>query len=194
MPEVPEPADSGRYEGGALPPNVRLGEGTLVRGEIAFKRFASRQPEALVLGRRGTFDGVQFAVGPGGRVRIGDCCYFANVVILCEAEITVGDAVMIGWNTTLADTDFHPVDPALRLEDALACSPLGKGRARPPIGKAPVVIERLAWIGPQATILKGVTIGEGAWIEPGSVVTKDVPAYARVMGNPARVVGEVPRA
>jgi acetyltransferase-like isoleucine patch superfamily enzyme len=54
-----------------------------------------------------------------------------------------------------------------------------------------VEIEDCVWIGPNATILKGVRIGAGAVIEPGSLVTRDVPARARVMGNPARVVGEV---
>jgi acetyltransferase-like isoleucine patch superfamily enzyme len=48
------------------------------------------------------------------------------------------------------------------------------------------------WIGPNATILKGVCIGAGAFIEPGSMVTRDVPARARVMGNPAQIIGEVP--
>jgi maltose O-acetyltransferase len=55
----------------------------------------------------------------------------------------------------------------------------------------PVVIEDDVWIGPQAVILKGVTIGAGAFVEPGSVVSTDVPRRARVLGNPARVVGEV---
>jgi acetyltransferase-like isoleucine patch superfamily enzyme len=58
--------------------------------------------------------------------------------------------------------------------------------------KRPVVIEDNVWIGPNATILKGVCIGAGAFIEPGSMVTRDVPARARVMGNPAQIIGEVP--
>ena len=121
---------------------------------------------------------------------IGDYCYFTNAVLLCEEEIRIGSYVVVGWNATIADTDFHPVSPAERVADAIACSPLGNGRPRPTILRRPVVIEDDVWIGPNATILKGVHVGSGAFIEPGSMVTHDVPAGMRVMGNPAEVVGE----
>jgi acetyltransferase-like isoleucine patch superfamily enzyme len=52
------------------------------------------------------------------------------------------------------------------------------------------VIEDDVWIGPNATILKGVRLGAGAWIEPGSLVARDVPPGSRVLGNPAQIVGE----
>ena len=55
----------------------------------------------------------------------------------------------------------------------------------------PVAIEDDVWIGPNATILKGVRLGTGAFIEAGAVVTRDVPARCRVIGNPAQIVGEV---
>jgi acetyltransferase-like isoleucine patch superfamily enzyme len=102
----------------------------------------------------------------------------------------VGNYVLMGWNTTITDTDFHPIAPAERIADAMACSPLGKGRVRPQVARKPVVIEDDVWIGPNAAILKGVRIGAGAIIEPGSVVTRDVPAGARVLGNPAQVIGK----
>jgi acetyltransferase-like isoleucine patch superfamily enzyme len=112
-------------------------------------------------------------------------------VLLCELEVVIGSYVLIGWNTTITDTDFHPIAPAQRIADAIACSPIGKGRPRPLVARQPVVIEDDVWIGPNAAILKGVRIGAGAVIEPGSVVTRDVPERARVMGNPAQIVGQV---
>ena len=147
-------------------------------------------PASVRIGSHATMDGVHFAVGEGGRVSIGDYCYFTNAVLLCELELRIGNYVVIGWNATIADTDFHPLAPAERIADAIACSPLGQGRPRPEIAKKPVVIEDDVWIGPNATILKGVRIGAGAWIEAGSLVTRDVPPGSRVLGNPAQIVGE----
>ena len=57
---------------------------------------------------------------------------------------------------------------------------------------SPVRINDRAWLGFNSIILKGVTIGEGAIIGAGSVVTKDVPAYTIVAGNPARIIQEIP--
>ena len=176
---------------GALPDNVQAGLGTVISGEVAFKRLRSRHTPALAIGAQCTMDGVQFAVGEQGRIEIGDYCYFTNAVLLCELAVQIGSYVVIGWNTTIADTDFHPLAPALRIADAVACSPLGKDRVRPPIPQRAVVIEDDVWIGPNATILKGVRIGAGSFIEPGALVTRSVPARSRVSGNPAEVVGTV---
>jgi acetyltransferase-like isoleucine patch superfamily enzyme len=176
----------------SLPRNVQIGNNTVVTADYAFKRFRSKQPDALRIGSHATMDGVHFAVGESGRILIGDYCYFTNAVLLCELELRIGNYVVIGWNATIADTDFHPLSPAERIADALACSPLGRGRPRPEIAKDPVVIEDDVWIGPNATILKGVRIGAGAWIEAGSLVTREVPPRSRVLGNPAQVIGQVP--
>jgi acetyltransferase-like isoleucine patch superfamily enzyme len=101
---------------------------------------------------------------------------------LCAAQrITIGNGVAVGANTTIVDTDFHPLDPAAR-------------KLRPNDGEtAPVVIEDDVFIGMNCLILKGVTIGQGSVVGAGSVVTRDVPGYVIVAGNPARVVKELPR-
>jgi len=186
----PEPAH-GLWSRGPLPSNAQVGAETVILGDQPFKRFHSKKPDALALGTKCTMDGVHFAVGPEGRVKIGNFCYFTNVVLLCELELQFGNYVMIGWNTTIADTDFHPLAPAERIADAIACSPLANGRKRPAIACRPVVIEDDVWIGPNVTILKGVRIGQGAFIEAGSLVTRDMPPRAHVLGNPAQVVGQV---
>lgn len=176
----------------ALPPNVRVGSDSVVNhDERCFARFRSREDPALIVGANCTMDYVHFALGETARVEIGDYCYLTSVILLCEQEICIGNYVVLGWNTTIADTDFHPIAPAERIADAIACSPLGKGRPRPVVKQQPVVIEDDVWVGPNATILKGVHIGAGAWIEAGALVTRDVPPRSRVMGNPAQVVGEV---
>src|SRR5207247_7098592 len=99
-----------------------------------------------------------------------------------------GNYVIIGLNATIADTDFHPLSPAERIADAVACSPLAQGRPRPEIPRRAVIIEDDVWIGPNATILKGVRIGQGSFIEAGSLVTREVPPRSRVLGNRAQII------
>ncbi len=181
----------GFWSCGPLPANAVAGPGTVIMGEHAFKRFHGRRTNALVIGSEATMDGVHCAVGRDGRIQIGDYCYFTNAVLLCELELRIGNYVMIGWNATIADTDFHPLQPAERVADAIACSPLAQGRPRPEIPRRPVIIEDDVWIGPNVTILKGVRIGQGSFIEAGSLVTRDVPARSRVLGNPAQVIGQI---
>ena len=176
---------------GKLPANVRLGENTLVQGQHSFRRFRSTQNPALTVGAHSTMDGVHFAHGANAVVTIGDYCCFTNALLLCELEIHIGNYVLIGWNATIADSDFHPLSPAQRIADAIACSPLADGRPRPVIDAKPVVIEDDVYIGPNATILKGVRIGAGSVIEPGTLVTRDVPPRSRVSGNPARVIAQL---
>lgn len=185
------PFAPGRWTDGVLPANARVGLNSLILGDHAFKRFHSRRDLALIIGEHCTMDGVHFALGEEGRVKIGDYCYFTSALLLCELELCIGSYVIIGWNATIADTDFHPIAPAERIADAIAVSPLGKGRPRPQLVRRPVIIEDDVWIGPNAAILKGVRIGAGAFVEAGALVTRDVPPRARVIGNPAQIVGEV---
>ena len=181
----------GRWIHGAIPSNVSLGDNTLISGDFSFKRFHSRVSGALVVGAHCTMEGVHFAVGENGKLSIGDYCYFTNAVLLCELEVHIGSHVLIGWNATIADTDFHPIDPAERISDAMACSPLAKGRPRPDIARRPVVIEDNVWIGPNAAILKGVRVGQGCIIEPGTILTRHAPRHSRIAGNPGKVIGKV---
>lgn len=97
--------------------------------------------------------------------------------VLCAAErITIGNHVNIGANSTIIDTDFHPLDAQQR-------------RISPQSAQtAPIVIEDDVFVGMNCLILKGVTIGQGSVIGAGSVVSKDVPPGVIAAGNPARVI------
>jgi len=174
-----------------FPSGVRVGPGTIIKGASSFRRYLSTQSDGLLIGRDCTLDHCQFSLGKSARISIGDQCYLTSVILMCESELRIGNRVMIGWNSALADSDFHPLDPAQRIEDAIALSPAGRGRPRPPIESKPIIIQDDVWIGPMCTILKGVTIGAGAFIEPGSMITRDVPSATRVGGNPAIVIGKV---
>lgn len=107
---------------------------------------------------------------------------------MCAERIQIGRRVIISYNVTLADSDFHPRDPDLRRQDAMANAPEGDRSRRPPVVSRPLVIDDDVWIGIGAIILKGVRIGQGARIGAGAVVTKDVPPGTYWTGNPARQV------
>jgi acetyltransferase-like isoleucine patch superfamily enzyme len=170
-----------------------IGDNTVITGPDAFKRFRTKRDPGLVIGANSTMDLTHFSFQPEGHVTVGDWCVFASVVLLCEERITIGNHVAIGWNTYVMDADFHPLEPVQRLADAFACSPLGVGAGldRPAVPTAPVVIEDDVWIGAGCMIFKGVRIGAGSFVEPGSVLTSDVPPRSRVRGNPAQVIGNV---
>jgi acetyltransferase-like isoleucine patch superfamily enzyme len=179
------------FPDGLLPPNMRVGGNTIITGGRAFLRFFSQRDDAIIIGDNSTLNGVSFAIGKNGILAIGNYCFLSGAVLLCECEIKIGNFVSLGWNATIADSDFHPIEPAQRMEDAIACSNIAHGRERPVVAASPVVIEDDVWIGPNATILKGVRIGAGSFIEPGALVTRDIPPGSRVIGNPARIVGGV---
>jgi acetyltransferase-like isoleucine patch superfamily enzyme len=190
------PARAGAWTTDQLPPNIRLGPGSIITGRYLpgdhpFRRFHSRLDPAVVIGRNSILDGVYFNMGEEARVTIGDHCRLADIFLLGDLDITVGNHVVIGWHAVVADADFHPVAPAERLADSVACSPLGTGQPRRPYARRPVKIDDNVWIGPNAAVLKGVHIGADAVIEAGAVVVRDVPPRVRVLGNPAQVVGQV---
>jgi hypothetical protein len=94
-----------------LPSNVRLGaNSSVIAGN--FRRFRSRADPGLTIGDNCTMDGVHFSAGLASRIEIGDFCYFTNALLLCEEHIQVGNYVILGWNATIADSDFHPIAPA----------------------------------------------------------------------------------
>jgi acetyltransferase-like isoleucine patch superfamily enzyme len=105
----------------------------------------------------------------GKRIFINSGCKFQD-----QGGIVIGDDCLIGHNTVLATLN-HDLDPIRRAD----------------MHPAAIVIGRNVWIGANATVLPGVTIGDNAVIGAASVVTKDVPANAVVVGSPARVVRSV---
>jgi acetyltransferase-like isoleucine patch superfamily enzyme len=173
-----------------MPSNVYLGEGcVLERTRETFARFRSTRDPGLRLGEGvQVFQGTTFSVEADGTVEIGERSILAGAIFMCAEAITLGRGVMASYNVTIADCDFHPLDPDLRRRDAIAIAPGSDRAQRPALVTAPVVVEDGVWIGIGAIILKGVRIGSGARVGAGAVVTRDVPPDATVVGNPARRV------
>ncbi len=122
---------------------------------------------SLQRGVRVVVDGGHLSLGWGTNVN------GTGTKVLCAVGITIGRECTFSWDVQVMDNDFHALTVG--------------GVERP--SAAPVVIGDRVWIGTRGVVLKGVTIGDGAVVAAGAVVTKDVPAGAVVAGVPARVVG-----
>jgi acetyltransferase-like isoleucine patch superfamily enzyme len=96
----------------------------------------------------------------------------ADTSILCSDHIRIGAGCAIAWDVTIMDSDLHVISVA------------GRMRAN----TQPVTIEDRVWIAAGARVLKGVTVGEGAVVAGGAVVTRDVAPRSVVAGVPARPV------
>ena len=114
------------------------------------------------------------------KIRIGKNCSFGDFAhITAINEIIIGNNVLTGrWvtitdnghgNSTLENLNLPPIKRKL-------------------YSKGPVIIGNNVWIGDKATILPGVTIGEGSIVGANTVVTKDVPPYSVIGGNPAEII------
>jgi acetyltransferase-like isoleucine patch superfamily enzyme len=173
---------------GSIPVNIRVGENCVINSSYCFKHYFSALPTGLCLGSNVTLWQTSLACEENGCIEIGDYCYITNASIVCAQKISIRSRVFIAGGVTIADSDFHPVGAAARVADTIALSPIGDRRLRPMISSMPVTIEDDVWIGYNATILKGVTIGAGAVICPGAVVIKNILRGTTVAGNPATII------
>lgn len=182
-------AITGAWDYSTLPGNICIGDGCYLERKESFKRFHSRQEPGLVLGDRVTvYTWTEFNIEPTGQIEVGDDSTLVGAVFMCAESIRIGQRVIISYNVTIADCDFHPRDPELRRQDAISNSPLGDRSRRPPLVTQPVIIEDEVLVGIGAIVLKGVHIGRNATVMAGAVVTSNVPSGTIVAGNPARQV------
>lgn len=144
---------------------MRFGEGLSLRSTLHSNPLGANHPVILCTWQ------------PGAVLEIGNHFAMTGGAVIAAQRITIGNNVAVGANTTIIDTDFHPLNPAQRKTNPQDAQ------------TAPVVIEDDVFIGMNCLILKGVTIGQGSVIGAGSVVTRHVPAGTIVAGNPAKIIG-----
>jgi acetyltransferase-like isoleucine patch superfamily enzyme len=140
------------------PMRIRIGDDVTISGVTTFSGSKMVDAPVLEIGS-GSYIGYQTAIMTGHGVHIGEKVLIANRVFI-------------------AGDDSHPMDPIARMQN-------GPPRIE---DVKEVWIEDGAWIGEYAAVLKGVRVGKGAVVGAHAVVTKDVPPYTLVVGNPARVV------
>jgi acetyltransferase-like isoleucine patch superfamily enzyme len=143
----------------------------------------------IVVGARTLVDGELLVHDYGGRITIGESSYIGMGARVWSGDsVTIGDHVFVAHNVTITDTNSHQVDAEERAAHYQRTVVEGRPFEKGTIQTAPVVIGNHAWINFNVAILKGVTVGEGAIIGAGSVVTKDVPPFVLCAGNPAHVI------
>jgi acetyltransferase-like isoleucine patch superfamily enzyme len=108
------------------------------------------------------------------------------------SRIRIGEGSVIGFDSILDGRAGLDIGRHVNVSSSVAIWTLEHDHRDPYFGArgAPVVVGDRAWLSFRCTVLPGVTIGEGAVVAAGAVVTKDVPSFAIVAGVPAVVVGE----
>ena len=144
---------------------IRLGTDITIVNDSKYNRAGINHPTQLV-------------AGAGAMLKIGNHVGISGASIFCVESISIGDHVLIGANSRIYDTDFHPLDYLARRNSELAAT-------------APVVIEDDVWLAANVTVLKGVTIGARSVIAAGSVVTRDIPPDTLAAGSPAKPIRDL---
>lgn len=165
-----------------------VGAGTRVNPAVAHKRGAGNG--VVVIGAESNVEAMLVLERGEARITVGSRTHLGGGTILsCANDIAIGDDVLIAFDVLIMDHDSHALRFADRKNDVRDWMRGEKDwRA---VASAPVCIERRAWIGARAIILKGVRVGTGAVVAAGSVVTRDVPDWTLVAGNPARMLRQL---
>lgn len=176
-----------------------IGDGTVNRG-IILRLDKPHDRKYLSIGMDNIVAGTFVFESETGLVVIGDHSYIGGGTFISRSSIEIGNNVTIAWGGTFYDHDSHSLDYIKRrkdIDDELNDIRNGRNfianKDWSDVNSKPIKICDDAWIGMNVIVLKGVTIGEGAIVGAGSVVTKDVPAWTVVAGNPAKVVKELKR-
>lgn len=164
-----------------LPANVRLGDRSWCYSSFSCCHFQSRHSEAVRVGHdTGIYHGTFFELGPEGEVEIGNYCTLVGAIVSTNARVTIGDYAFIAHEVLIADRfDAVPFDDRRSKNNA----PIRDRRADE------ICIGGNSWICARAILLAGARIGEGAIVGAAAVVDFEVPPFAIVAGNPARITG-----
>lgn len=152
----------------------------------------SENKNNISIGNNCEINGVLYAY-KSGKIKIGNNCFInTSTFIGAMDSIHIGNYVITATNVRIFDNNNHPTDSESRIKMCTDGFHNENWEWKFSDHK-PVVIEDNVWIGEYSAVLKGVTIGRGSIVASHSVVTKDVPPYSIVAGNPAKVVKSLPQ-
>lgn len=157
---------------------------------VAFWRIKPVTNNHLIIGRQSIVETKIVFERDRAAVSVGDRTFIGAGMMTVAHNITIGNDVMIAWGVSVSDHNSHSVVFSERMDDVVDWLKGEKNWSN--VRYAPVRVCDKVWIGFDSIILKGTTIGEGAVVGAGSVVTKDVPPWTIVAGNPARIIREIP--
>lgn len=144
---------------------------------------------AVEIGEHSVIGGRLLVFPDGGRIRIGRQCFIGPDTRIWSADaVEIGDRVLVSHGVNIHDSIAHSLCAHERHQHFIEILQKGNG-ALGNVRKAPVVIEDDAWIGFNASVMKGVRIGRGAIVAAGAIVTKDVPPFTIVAGPTAHPIG-----
>lgn len=157
--------------------------------KVNFRAVRFRSASRLEVCEGSIVEGNLIAERDGACIFIGRNTFIGNSVIASATRIEVGNDVLISWGCNIVDHNSHSTAWKYRKDDVKDWYYDRKDWTH--VIVAPVKINDKCWIGLNVIILKGVEIGEGAVVAAGSVVTKNVPPWTVVAGNPAKVIREI---
>ena len=142
----------------------------------------------IVIGDDCDIKGELMTFAHGGSITIGNFSFVGDRTKIWSAKkITIGNRVLISHNVNIHDNNSHSLDSQLRHEDFIIIKAKGLQKTND-LNEKEIIIGDDVWIGFNSTIMKGVTIGNGAIIGSNTLITKDVPAFAVCVGNPMRII------
>jgi acetyltransferase-like isoleucine patch superfamily enzyme len=162
--------------------NISIGSNSRVR----WIRLFGCKPGKLRIGSNSIVNCRIDYDGHCGEIKVGNRCFIGSSHLVCRDKIIIGDDVIISWGVTIVDHNSHSLEWLHRQHDVTDWINDRKDWGKVIVKS--VQVKDKVWIGFGATILKGVILGEGAVIGACSVVTRDVPPYTVVAGNPARII------
>ena len=156
----------------------------------------ARFPRANLGARSDIRSGFKLRLAPDAKFQTGAGCILDfDTTIECSGELIIGARVIFGHHCTIGCKERIEIGDDCLLAEMVSIRDHDHNFARTDIPiraqgatAAPVVIGRDVWLGAKVTVLKGVTIGDGAIIGANAVVTRDIPAMAIAVGIPARVI------